>query len=65
MYTCILLRSFRQSAWKQQIGGVVCLDLSYEDPFVPQKTNHLSWKYCQSFTFMVYSTASFIYPLIR
>ena len=36
MYTCILLWSFRQSAWKQQIRDVVCLDLSYEDPFVPQ-----------------------------
>ena len=36
MYTCILLWSFRQSAWKQLIETVVCLDLSYEDPFVPQ-----------------------------
>ena len=32
----ILLWSFKQSAWKQQIGGVDYLHLSYEDPFVPQ-----------------------------
>ena len=29
MYTCMPLWSFRPAAWKQQIGGVVYLHLSY------------------------------------
>ena len=64
MYTCILLWSFRQSAWKQQIGAAVCLDLSYEDPFVPQTQNEVLSKIHFFFRYL-YSTASFIYPLIH
>ena len=39
VYSCLYVSysgHLNNQLWKQQIGGVVYLHLSYEDPFVPQ-----------------------------